>query len=184
MHVFHKVLDKVEDQGGIEPKTQENMKLLAIFALLCVLGVNAHGEDLQESDVKKQFTQCRHSNYRTWYSVGGLCVKYIPEYLTFQEAEYKCEGMCKGGHLVSLHTSSSNSAMGNFVRHYTRAKVWLGGEVKHGHWIWTDGGCFNYKNFIGHPATLRHSCLSMTGGYTWNPVSCNQKISFICGFPE
>ncbi|XP_018585751.2 snaclec alboaggregin-D subunit beta-like [Scleropages formosus] len=160
------------------------MKLVAVFALLCLLGVITWAEELQDYDLSLKTPHCRHPEYQEWYSVGNMCVKLIDQALNFNEAESHCAGIGKNIHLVSLHCAKDNFSIGRFAREIKDSDFWVGAQIRRGRWKWTDGSNTDYKNLRGTPPSTGRSCIAMHGGGKWDAVNCNMKLNFICEFKE
>ncbi|KPP63564.1 hypothetical protein Z043_118168 [Scleropages formosus] len=106
------------------------MKLVAVFALLCLLGVITWAEELQDYDLSLKTPHCRHPEYQEWYSVGNMCVKLIDQALNFNEAESHCAGIGKNIHLVSLHCAKDNFSIGRFAREIKDSDFWVGAQIR------------------------------------------------------
>ncbi|XP_035005047.2 ladderlectin-like isoform X2 [Hippoglossus stenolepis] len=83
-----------------------------------------------------------------WTKIIGRCFYYVPDLLSWAQAERKCLTM--NANLASVHSSSEYSSIQRVITKGSKAsgKTWIGGtdcQIE-GIWLWSDGTAFDYRH--------------------------------------
>jgi len=123
-----------------------------------------------------------------WKELNKNCYKYVDSAKTWADAENVCklhtwDGV--QGHLASVHSEEEN----HFVARLAKETIWLGHhDLKmEGHWTWTDGTAFTYKNWAkGEPNNHGNNedCMELYSPSSkekqWNDDVCTKPAKFVC----
>merc|ERR1712154_177309 len=154
-----------------------NMKVLAVVAVLCWIGVCAQAQ------------QCRSG----WTYFHGSCYGAGGEDVDWAEAEEMCE--LYQSSLAEINSKAENDFLKqmaiNISSHSRNIAVWLGGTdiFNEGHWEWVSSkepvGPFTdwfpgEPNQSGTPGG--EDCLQFFGAqrWQWNDEDCTNRCYFIC----
>ncbi|XP_027834882.1 proteoglycan 3-like [Ovis aries] len=99
----------------------------------------------------------------------------------FKNAQRVCR-RCYRGNLASIHSSSVNCLIHRLCVTINQAQVWIGGQLRCGRFIWTDGSCWNFTYWAaGQPTCGRGRCVALcTRGGRWRRAPCKRRLPFIC----
>ncbi|CAB4029290.1 macrophage mannose receptor 1-like, partial [Paramuricea clavata] len=118
------------------------------------------------------------------YIVGN---KTSHDYLTWPEAEKKCQRIGNNGHLVSIHSQSQQNFIRSLQRRRESIPMWIGLNDlgTEANYKWTDESTYNYSNWAsGQPDNYfrKEDCIHLVVGTgTWNDNNCHEnKYSYIC----
>jgi len=141
-----------------------------VVGIACVSSVTAYG-------------QCSPG----WQKLGGRCFFFGSELInSFHQGESRCKAKVATAHLASIRSTAEHYYVLGMMG---RAKeAYIGGrDVNHeGHWTWSDGSAFNYKNWGPNEPNNQDGnehCMMMWA-YTgkWNDVQCRWPGNYICSY--
>ncbi|XP_072232079.1 ladderlectin-like [Leuresthes tenuis] len=148
--------------------------LLAMVALSRAAG---------ESHVVKREAACSPG----WTNVNGRLFIYIPNPMSWAQAEKNCISM--GGNLASVHSAQEYSDIQRLILTTTRAskQTWIGGSdaQENGVWLWTDGLTFGFNKWCkGEPnnSAEKQHCLQMnySDSKCWDDQTCSVRLPSVC----
>ncbi|XDB57470.1 PREDICTED: proteoglycan 3-like [Capra hircus] len=101
----------------------------------------------------------------------------------FKNAQRVCR-RCYRGTLASIHSLSVNCLIHRLSVTTNQAQVWIGGQLRCGRFIWTDGSCWNFTYWAaGQPTCGRGCCVALcTRGGRWRRAPCKRRLPFICSY--
>ncbi|UMM31354.1 hypothetical protein L5515_012862 [Caenorhabditis briggsae] len=119
--------------------------------------------------------------------IGGSCYKFVPQKLTFADAQYWC-------HYQNPVTSSylayvPNQFTSNFLASYARSafetddgNFWIGLSRKSSSspWIWDNGQPLGFSNFGGQLG--QNFAAESIVNAKWNAFGINDKNFFVCSY--
>ena len=119
------------------------------------------------------------------YSPRGLCYKYFPTRMAWQEARQHCQ-YASGGDLASIPDEDTNVFLQTLTQE--KANVWVGGHRSNDNgedWVWSDETPWQFQNwFSGMPDNLgghqTHLSFNFDESGHWDDDFAFEEKSFIC----
>ncbi|XP_064611242.1 uncharacterized protein LOC135475322 isoform X2 [Liolophura sinensis] len=137
----------------------------------------------QGHDVDKQMV-CKEP----FYPSGRTCYLVSPEKMKFEDADKFCSSA--GASFVEPSTSEKMNEVKNFLKSRDeQVDVWVGGQKKSGHWIWTTSGAHLQTTFWApnEPAGTWKLWapkdfvkLSYQSDYQWKAESNGKELNVLC----
>ncbi|XP_014877691.1 type-2 ice-structuring protein-like [Poecilia latipinna] len=154
------------------------MKLLAVFLLVSSAVAQAtHFDSIQTS------ITCPSG----WTLIYSRCFLYVPNYMTWADAEKNCLSM--GANLASVHNPYEYHQVQNLIAAagHGSKKAWIGGsdEEQEKTWLWSDGSPMIYTNWCRWQPDNRFSsqhCLQInySVGKCWDDSWCDFCRPSVC----
>ncbi|XP_053548372.1 lectin [Bombina bombina] len=146
-----------------------------------------HEEIFVKEEIKAEYF-CQGPCKDGWISHLGHCHIYVPQKLNWKDAEKHCQSLFKRAHLTSILNEEHNRFLMVLAQSQNsqRETFWTGRSSERGSNSWVDGSPINFlqlPKFNGFSGLLGGNfCLGIGfgGGNFWNPLSCVQKLPFIC----
>ncbi|XP_013855076.1 ladderlectin [Austrofundulus limnaeus] len=118
-----------------------------------------------------------------WALIGGRCFRYVPDALTWAEAEKNC--LFNGANLASVHSPEEYRDI--LAVTHRSGRTWIGGSdsAQNQVWLWSDGKPMSYTNWCPHEPNNVHGnehCLEMNhaGRKCWKGLNCLVRLPSVC----
>ncbi|CAB3985203.1 macrophage mannose receptor 1-like, partial [Paramuricea clavata] len=131
-------------------------------------------------------SQCK----KGWTLYQGMC--YIVgnntsyDYLTWQDAEKKCQNLGNNGHLVSIHSQDEEKFVKFLIKSHYSSSFWIGLNDldTEATYKWTDGSNYYYANWNNREPNdymRQENCIHLLRyNGKWNDQHCQYKYPYVC----
>ncbi|CAJ1069652.1 type-2 ice-structuring protein-like [Xyrichtys novacula] len=153
--------------------------MFTVSALLCSMMALTIGAAVQPL-VYKKTTSCPCG----WTEYLDRCFIYIPEIMTWSEAQKNCQSM--KANLASVRSFEEYAAIQKLTAFNGYRNTWIGGSdsQQEGFWFWIDGTPVTYTNWCPYqPDNLgEQHCIQMNYGARkcWDDTKCSTLYPSIC----
>ncbi|XP_074527273.1 type-2 ice-structuring protein-like [Halichoeres trimaculatus] len=119
-----------------------------------------------------------------WTEYQDRCYIFVPELMTWSEAQRNCQSM--RANLVSVRSFEEYTVIQKLTAFTGYRNTWIGGSdaQQEGYWFWIDGSPFTYTNWCPQQPDQPglQKCIQMNYGdhKCWDDTKCDTMYPSIC----